>query len=157
MNKFKFKRKNLIWQYLLGIFALTVGSISIFSDIKGLVPTFIGGYLLIEDGLEIDFDNKKYRTTKSFFGITFGRWIPLPDIEYVSIFKTKEVTTIWARSASANISNSVFKVNLFHNTNQKIKAYVTKDIDDAFKKAKEIASSLHIDILDATEQDSKWL
>lgn len=157
MNKFKYKIKNLAWQYVLGAFALIVGLISIFSDIKGLVPLFIGSYLLIEHGVEINLDNKTYRTFKSFFGLTFGKWQPLPDIEYVSVFKTTEVTTVWARSASANISSSVVKVNLFYNTNQKIEAYVTDDVDDAFEVAKQIATALSIDVLDATSRDTKWL
>lgn len=157
MDVFIFKRKHLLWQYVLGIFAITAGLISIISDIKGLVPLFIGSYLLVENGIAINFNNKTYRSFKSIFGFTFGQWKPLPNIEYISIFKTTEVTTVWAGSASTNVSSRVIKVNLFYNTNQKIEVYNTHNVDEAFKKAKEIAAVLNINILDATTKDSKWV
>lgn len=157
MDVFIFKRKHLLWQYVLGIFAITAGLISIISDIKGLVPLFIGSYLLVENGIAINFNNKTYRSFKSIFGFTFGQWKPLPNIEYISIFKTTEVTTVWARTASTNVSSTVIKVNLFYNTNQKIEVYNTHNVDEAFKKAKEIAAVLNINILDATTKDSKWV
>lgn len=157
MSTFKFKRKNLAWQYIVGIFALIVGVISIIKDIKGLVPLFIGIYLLIQDGVELNYENKTYRQVKSLFGITLGKWQPIPDIEYISVFKTTETTTVWAASASANVSSSVVKVNLFYNTNQKIEVYDSKNLDDAFSKAKQIATVLNVDILDATTRDTKWL
>ena len=47
--------------------------------------------------------------------------------------------------------------HLFYDTNKKIEAYSTYKKYDAFEKAKQIASFLNIDILDATERESKWL
>lgn len=157
MNTFKFKRKNLAWQYVLGTVALVVGLTTIIIDIKGLVPLFIGIYLLIQEGMELDYKNNKYRRVKSFLGLTVGKWQPLPKIDYVSVFKTTETTTVWAASASANVSNAVVKVNLFYNTNQKIEIYDSRDLEDAFSKAKQIASVLNTDILDATSKVTKWL
>ena len=157
MSTFKFKRKNLLWQYVLGTFALVAGVLTIFKDIKGLVPLFIGLYLLIQDGVELDYERKRYRRVKSLFGITLGKWQPLPDIEYISVFKTTETTTVWASSASANVSSFVVKVNLFYDTNQKIEIYDSKNLDDAFLKAKQIASVLNIAVLDATSRETKWL
>ncbi|NRD19040.1 hypothetical protein HNV08_03190 [Winogradskyella eckloniae] len=157
MNRYKFKQNNLLWQQVLGIFALGVGVIATFDDLKGIVPLFMGIYLLIQDGVELNFEARTYRRTKSFFGLAFGKWQPLPDIDYVSVFKTTETTTVWAASASANISNAVVKVNLFYHTNQKIEVYTTRHEEEAFSKAKQIASILDIDILDATTKQSKWI
>jgi len=157
MDIFKFKIKNALWQYVLGIFAVLVGLMSLIDDAKGLVPLFIGCYLLIQNGVEINFGNNTYRNVTSIFGLSLGKWQPLLDIEYVSVFKTTEVTTVWARTASANISKGIIKINLFYNTNQKIEAYITEDENNAFEKARLIASKLNIPILDATTKDSKWL
>ncbi|WP_340155605.1 hypothetical protein [uncultured Winogradskyella sp.] len=157
MSIFKFKHKNLLWQYIVGSLALIIGVYTILTDIKGLVPLFIGIYLLIQDGVELDYENKTYRRVKSFLGLTVGKWQPLPEIEYVSVFKTTETTTVWAASASANVSSSVVKVNLFYNTNQKIEVYDSKNLDEAFSTAKQIASALEVDVLDATSRDTKWL
>ncbi|WP_299102505.1 hypothetical protein [uncultured Winogradskyella sp.] len=157
MTIFKFKQKNLLWQQVLGIFALVVGVIATLDDLKGIVPLFIGVYLLIQAGVELNFEQNTYRRTKSVFGISVGKWQPLPEIDYVSVFKTIETTTVWAASASANISSDIVKVILFYNTNQKIEIYDTKDVDDAFTKAKQVASILQIDVLDATTRETTWL
>ncbi|WP_157662557.1 MULTISPECIES: hypothetical protein [unclassified Winogradskyella] len=51
----------------------------------------------------------------------------------------------------------MIKLNLFYENNKRIEAYRTYDIEDAFKKAKDIGNLLDVDILDATEKESKWL
>ena len=125
--------------------------------IFGFVICGLSFFFIHTTGIEIDLENKKYRSIIAFFSLIFGKWKPLPDIEYVSVFRTSETTTIRAMSAEANIKNEVIKVNLFYNTNQKIEAYNTQNIDNAFEKAKQIATILNVDILDATERESKWL
>ena len=107
MDHFKFKRKNLLWQYVIGSLALIVGVITLFKDLKGLVPFFIGIYLWIQEGVEVNLKQSTYRKTKSLFGIVLGKWQPLPEIDYVSVFKTSETTTVWAASASANVTNAI--------------------------------------------------
>ena len=59
--------------------------------------------------------------------------------------------------ASAKISTNIYKLNLFYNTNRKIEAYRTEDEKDAFEVAKRLGEALEIDILDATDRESKWL
>ena len=157
MDKFTFKRKLPAWKLILGTLALIVGVISLFSSFKGFILIGMGIFLILIEGSEFDFKNQKYREIKSVLGISFGKWKSIPNIEYISVFRTNETTTLRSRTAEANVSNEIIKLNLFYNTNQKIEAYNTYDIDDAFKKAKEIASLLNVDILDATERESKWL
>ncbi|MFP4844756.1 hypothetical protein [Winogradskyella sp. PE311] len=157
MNKFIFKRKLPIWKLILGCLALIIGVISLVTSFKGFILIGMGVFFLLVEGSEFDFKNQKYREIKSLLGISVGKWKPIPDIEYISVFRTNETTTLRQTSAEANVTNEIIKLNLFYNTNQKIEAYNTYDIDDAFKKAKEIASLLKVDILDATERESKWL
>lgn len=157
MNKFIFKRKLPIWKLVLGCAALIVGIASLITSFKGFILIGMGIFFLLVEGSEFNFQNKTYREIKSILGISIGKWKPIPKIEYVSVFRTNETTTLRNRTAEANVTNHIIKLNLFYNTNQKIEAYNTYDIDDAFKKAKEIASLLNVDILDATERESKWL
>ena len=49
------------------------------------------------------------------------------------------------------------KLNLFYNTNKKIEVYKTEDLQEAFELAKHLADTFQIDILDATERETKWL
>ncbi|GGI56478.1 hypothetical protein [Winogradskyella haliclonae] len=157
MSIFTFKRKLPIWKLILGPLALIVGSVSLFTDFTGFIIIGMGIFLLLINGSEFDFEKNKYRKIKSILGIDIGKWEPLPDIEYVSVFKTNETTTLRQTSAEATITNEVIKLNLFYNNNKRIEAYRTYDTEDAFKKAKEIASLLNVDILDATERESKWI
>ena len=157
MDKFIFKRKLPIWKLILGSIALVVGVISLLTTFKGFILIGMGVFFLLVEGSEFDFKNQTYREMKSIFGISFGKWKPIPNIEYVSVFRTNETTTLRQTTAEANVTNEIIKLNLFYNTNQKIEAYNTYDINEAFEKAKQIATILNIDILDATERESKWL
>ncbi len=130
---------------------------ALFNNIFILVISGIGVFLLLQQGSEIDLTSKKYRKIYSVLGIHFGRWKPLPELEYVSVFKTKENKRVQSLGASANMSNEIYKLNLFYNRNRKIQAYKTAGLDDAFNVARQISEILNIDILDATERTSKWL
>lgn len=130
---------------------------ALFNNIFILIISGIGVFLLLQQGSEIDLTSKKYREIYSVLGIRFGKWKPLPELEYVSVFKTKENKRVQSLGASANMSNEIYKLNLFYNRNRKIQAYKTIDIDDAFNVAKQISKVLDIDILDSTERTSKWL
>ena len=157
MGKIEINRKLPVWKLVLGSLALIVGVISLFSSFKGFLLIGMGVFLLLTEGSEFDFKKEEYRKTKSILGVSFGAWKPIPDIEYVSIFKTNENTTLRSRTAEANVAKEIFKLNLFYDTNKKIEAYSTYNKKDAFTKAREISRSLNIDILDATERESKWL
>ena len=130
---------------------------AIFNHVFSLILSGIGVYLALTQGSEINLATKEYRELYSIFGINFGKWKPLPALEYVSVFKTKENSRVQGLGASANFSSSIIKLNLFYNTNRKIEAYSTVDEADAFKVAKHLADVLKIDILDATERETKWL
>jgi len=51
----------------------------------------------------------------------------------------------------------VIHINLFYDRNKKITSFRTQNRKEAFNLAHEIAQILNIDILDATERESKWL
>ena len=157
MNNFIFKRKLPLWKSILGLLLLAVGIYSLFSNFRGFVIIGLGVFMLLIEGSEFNFTDRKYRKIKSILGFTIGKWQPLPEIEYVSVFRTTETTTLRQTSAEANVKTEVIKLNLFYENNKRIEAYRTYDIEDAFKKAKDIATLLTVDILDATEKESKWL
>ena len=123
----------------------------------GFIICGLSFFFVHTTGIEIDLENKKYRNVIAFFSLNFGKWQPLPEIEYISVFKTVESTVLRAATAETVVKNDIIKVNLFYQNNRRIEAYVTQDMEDAFKKAKEIATILNVDILDATERESKWL
>jgi len=56
----------------------------------GIVLGFAGLALInFQKALEIDPQKRMYRNDKLIAGQRFGKWQKLPDIDYISIFKTK--------------------------------------------------------------------
>ncbi|MBF8149744.1 hypothetical protein ITJ86_07520 [Winogradskyella sp. F6397] len=156
MTTINYKRPIPTLKTIYGIGLFLLGILSI--DTLICIPFFGAGlYFFHTDGLQIDLKHKKYRNTINLFGLTFGKWQDFPQIKYVSVFKTTQSTRVWVSSASTNVSTTVIKVNLFYNTNQKIEAYETDNTEIAFDIAKQIATALNIDVLDATSRDTQWL
>jgi len=153
-----FKRKSPITKTIFGIFIFAVGFISVLAGgFYGFIVCGVSIFFLYKDGSEIDLEIQKYRTFIEVLGFRFGKWDDLPEIEYVSVFSTTESVAVRALSAEAIVKNDIIVLNLFYNGNHRIKAYSTTDKEDAFKIAKQIADILKIDILDATEAESKWI
>lgn len=151
-------RKVPTMKLIFGVVLFCLGLIgAVTNNVFNLVLSGIGVFLIQREGSQIDLASKQYREIRSIMGIIIGKWKNLPDIEYVSVFKTNENKRVQAMGASTKFSNQVYKLNLFYNRNRKIEAYITNDVQDAFENAKYIAQVLNIKILDATERESKWL
>ncbi|NRD22020.1 hypothetical protein HNV10_02125 [Winogradskyella litoriviva] len=147
-------------QLIYGIGLIVIGIVGLLNNVIGVIFLASGLYFFKTEGIEINLDKKTYRKTTNIFNFSFGKWEDLPDIEYVSVFKTTTSSRVWVSSASTKVSNEVIKVNLFYDTNQKIEAFVTddaNDVNDAFKVAQQIATALNVDVLDATTRETKWL
>ncbi|WP_299249282.1 hypothetical protein [uncultured Lacinutrix sp.] len=147
------------WKTILGI---TIAFISLYLIISGaffgIVPIAYSVLLLQTSGTEINLQNKTYRKIYSILGLSFGKWIPLPEAEYVSIFATTETTKVWASSATANITDAIYMINIFYNTNQKIEVCNAYSHKEAFDIGAHVAFTLDTDLLDATENKNfKWM
>jgi hypothetical protein len=143
------------------VFAIILSLFSIYLFFAG---TLFGVILLgaalklsLREGFELNLEEKKYRNVYSIFAINFGSWKKLPEIEYVSVFKTIKNSRTRVIAAEANLGFEVFKLNLFYNKNKHIEAYVSDEKEDAFTVAKHIATVLELDIYDATTPEKKWI
>ncbi|MUV05009.1 hypothetical protein GN157_14930 [Flavobacterium rakeshii] len=137
---------------ILGFALLVTGDL-----IMGVIMIVLGAGLNTKEGSEINLTSKTYRTIRSVFGITVGSWKPIPEFEYVSVFRTKENQTVRVVTAEATTSSEIILLNLFYNRNKHITFYKTNSKEDAFKVAEHFKLALDIDILDATENEKKWL
>lgn len=115
-------------------------------------------FVAFNSGMEIDFTHKKYRKVKFLGPVSFGTWIDLPDIKYISVFSVKIVLGVRGLS-NTRISSSekAIQVNLIHGKNERLKIYQTTETEDAFEKAKTIAEKLNLRIYDATSGKGDWL
>lgn len=137
---------------LLGLIAFVSGGLII-----GPVIVALGIGLNVKEGSQINLSAKTYRTVNTIFGITVGSWKPIPEFEYVSVFRTNESQTIRVITAEATTTSPVILLNLFYNRNKHITFYKTDNKEDAFKVAEHFKLALDIDILDATESEKRWL
>ncbi|WP_420570779.1 hypothetical protein [Kordia sp.] len=157
-NKIVFKRKVPALRFVFGIGFFLVGIIAIFfGNLLGFIFCVVSILFFNRDGSEIKLDTRQYRTFLDTFGFRFGTWENLPEIEYVSVFSTTETTIIQDFTGVTEMTDNIIVLNLFYNGNHRIKAYATTSKEDALKVAKHIAEILKIDILDATEAESKWI
>ena len=133
----------LLQAYLFGGIILTIGSLLFIAHVKGI---------------ELDLTNKKYRTVKIIGNQSFGRWQDLPQIKYISVFRTIIASSVMGRSG-ATVTNreKTILINLVHGKNQRLRVYKTENTDDAFEKAKYFSEKLNVRIFDATAKKGKWL
>lgn len=126
-------------------------------SLMALIFVVIGLGLNVAEGSEIDLSSKTYRTIHSLFGIKIGKWNPIPEFEYVSVFKTIESQTVRVVTAETTQKYEIILVNLFYDRNKHITFYKTDNKKDAFDVADHFKLAFGIDILDATEREKKWI
>ncbi len=147
--------------FLKKVFGIAVGFFGVTALVSGnllygFIAVVIGINLVLAEGSEINLEYKTYRTVKSVFGINFGIWKACPKFEYVSVFKTRESQRINVVTATTAFNNDIIVLNLFYG-NKNITFYKTDNKTDAFKVAEHFKLALDIDVLDATESESKCL
>ncbi|HUH26322.1 MAG TPA: hypothetical protein VLY87_06820, partial [Flavobacterium sp.] len=120
-----------------------------------IIPLFIMIILigfLIEQGIEINKELSYYRVYKLFFGFKYGKWKPLPNISYISLYKAKRIQkTNMGRAMDYKYSN-VYEVNLFDSNSHSTTLFETdieflKETKDC---ARQISEYLNIPLLDVT-------
>lgn len=158
MNTIIYKKKNPLIKNILAVVLILFGFLLFLDNLFwSLLFMVIGVGLLSVSGSEIDLENKRYRTILSCFGINFGKWKPLPNLSYVSVFKTIESRKITAVTASTSFGTEIYEINAFEHNNFCTNFYKTYDISDAFKVAEHLRMALDLKILDATSTPSKWI
>lgn len=142
--------------FIIAAFALLrLMNTPIFSFVLGLASTLIFVY---QTGIEIDFNNKKYRLTTTFGPQVFGEWLDLPEIQYISFFKTNIVSTATGYSnTSISHSQEVIQVNLIVGNNKILRMLEVNNQNEAYELAKFYALKLKVDIYDATVRPAKWI
>ena len=162
--------KNNIYTHIVG--RLSLPQFKVF----GFILLFLGGYLIYllnywgifvllvgvglyfsVLGLQIDFNKNQRREFFGIFGYKFGKWKPLPKIEYVTIF----VERYAQRGSVASIDNvqhySKLNVSLIVSKTERYEAGFFHDKSKALETGKLIARNLNIKLLDYTTKEPKWV
>ncbi|WP_432670315.1 hypothetical protein [Flavobacterium sp. SM2513] len=96
----------------------------------------------------MNLENKSYRNINSIFGINYGRWKTYPEIEYISVIKTKQSKSF--EGTSTRIITDVIHFNMFYNGNKHITFYKTKSLEEARKAIRELEKNLEVNISNKT-------
>ena len=99
------------------IFAIILSLFSVYlffaGTLFGLILLGAALKLSLREGFELNLEERKYRNVYSIFAINFGFWKKLPEIEYISVFKTIKNSRSRVITAEATLGFEVFKVNMF--------------------------------------------
>jgi hypothetical protein len=109
----------------------------------------------------IDIEKRMYKLQEGLLGIfKWGTYKPLPKIDYVLVFRS-----LFAKCEACSIEenennpNAYFQVSLVYNNTRRIIVRETKNKDEAFIFAHEVASGLKTKLRDSatTFGKSTWL
>lgn len=100
-------------------------------------------YFSIIQTYYFNFSDNTYKHERSYIFVKLGKWKTMPLLEYISVFKKEE---------------GLYEVNLWHLGNKHFKIYEMFDEEEAMNIGKQLATTLQLDLLDATvANDSKWI
>jgi hypothetical protein len=146
----------IIGYFLAGFAILGFPESVILSSLLAVASALV---LLYHTGIEIDFNNKRYRvfTTLRFF--KFGRWMTIPELKYVSVFRVNFLSTNTSRAGrTLTLKNEVLQVNIITKSKMRILLFETLNASKAFELAKEVAAAMSLKIWDASERGGgNWL
>ncbi len=139
--------------FMQKIFGSTLGVFGIFLLSSepiyfGLIFIFFAINAFSTEGFEMNLENKTYRNINSIFGVNYGKWKTYPEIEYISVIKTKQSKSF--EGTSTRIITDVIHFNMFFNGNKHITFYKTKSLEEARKAMRELEKNLEVNISDKT-------
>lgn len=114
----------------------------------GIAFIFFAFNIFSTTGFEMNLENKTYRTVNSIFRLSFGKWKHYPEIEYISVFKTKESKS--SEGTSSRIIKDVITFNLYYTDNKYLTFYKTYCLEDANEAMERLQRNLNIDIFNKT-------
>jgi len=109
----------------------------------------------------IDIEKRAYKIQEGLLGIfKWGTFKPLPKIDYVLVFRSLfSKCEACSHDEYENNPNAYFQVSLVYNKNRKIIVEETKNKEEAFALAMEVASGLKTKLRDSAtvRGQSTWL
>ena len=120
----------------------------------------IGGGLFISfsrTGIMIAFERKEYREYLGLFRLKMGKWKPLPEIQYVTVFVDKEVQEVHMASMSSTQAPNDYRINLIVSKTSRIGIGLFKDKAKAMMTGASLATRLHCKLLDYTSGKPVWV
>ena len=156
MSNYIYIKSSLIGKKIFGVSLLIFGITCFFSNNSisfslGITIFIFGIILISQRGIEINLEKRKLREFVYFLSFKFGYWIDISEPEYISVFKMEFTNRRGYKTSE------ILKINLFYKKTSHVTVCETGDLDHALEIATYLKSVFNVDILDATESESKWI
>lgn len=117
-----------------------------------LLIAYWGIFFISSEGLEIDFQNKRFRKLFAVYGFQIGlTWTFFPEIQYVALVETTVKQTYGGRgfrsSATTTITEKTIKINVFDCNEKYFTLYFANDRNSALEIASKIEEAYKIEVL----------
>jgi hypothetical protein len=119
----------------------------------------VGGALLlfINEGVEIDISLKKYRFYSTILMYSYGKWKPLPKVDYITIYSENEGVTSHVASLHYTAHDQKLKIALIYGNHQQIAIGRYNNKEKAVEVGKLLAANLKTKLLDCTKKEPIWM
>jgi hypothetical protein len=108
-------------------------------------------------GVQINFETRQHREYVNIFGFLFGKWKPIPKLEYVTVF----VEHYAQRGSVASIDNEFdfekVKVSLIISEPERLEAGLFDTKETGIEAGKLLAKKLKTKLLDFTSHEPGWV
>lgn len=127
-------------------------------NLLGLLA-IVGGLFMSfsRTGIQVNFQQQEYREYLGVFTLKRGRWKPLPEIQYVTVFVDRSVQEMHVASISSTQTNNDLRINLIVSKTARIELGVFKDKAIAMETATRLAAQLQCKLLDYTSGKPEWI
>jgi hypothetical protein len=144
-----------ILSLILGAFSI---GIFLSSPVLSLLTAPVAiALLLYQEGIQVIFSEKKYRTIVTFRIATFGKWKDLLPVDYISVFKENQAAQVSSLTANYTLRLTSVQVNLITEDRKRINLFVAKSTEEAFEFAKDISEKLQLRIYDGISKERKFI
>lgn len=136
----------------LGVYFLII------SNWIGIIAIVVGFALFFaKEGVQIDFEKKLQREFIGLLGFKVGKWVLLPEIDYVTVFIENYSQRGSVASIDSNHKSSKVKVSLIISKTEKYDGGFFNSKEKAMEAGKLIARSLNTKLLDYTAKEPNWI
>jgi len=108
-------------------------------------------------GIQIDFEENKYREYLGVFQLKMGKWHPLPNLQYVTVFVGRYVEEMHMATISSTQTKSDYKINLIVSKTSRIEIGSYTDKTKAMNTGRYLAVQLQCKLLDYTSGNAVWV
>lgn len=155
----KARRLTLPQFQMFGFVLMALGGYMLYqSNWFGFAALFVGFSLyFLQGGIQIDFEKRLHREYFGLLNFRFGKWTPIPELEYVTLFVANYVQRGSVASIDNNFKDSKINISLIVSNAVKFEggSFISKE--KALETGKMFARSLNTKLLDYTDREPKWV